>query len=628
MDKDIPLTLNRRKDNRYFVEGILVEGIGTIVEVSKNGFRILKDPLFSLTGPELRFKIATLEMKGMVRWEDQHYLGLEGATPLSNPAFLSKRLKRLREVFPPPQWKISPEQAITQYKKSEDLITLINLLLEVENPEPDIRKVIEYIEDVSAWEEREREKALREGSDHEDLRLGKTCKEELKAKALRLQARGDDEEMEVDFAIAFLGLHYVREVVEDHVRKRVFPGNEILPLFEELETYNILKSVLFKNFCRISGLSDLQSEGQTLLFFETAGLDILVKESKGILDAFYKSPLRLYSELSRLYERLFFSVDPLQITQTYLENFMPTLKELYHGYLLAYHALNPQYFVVNGLKITLSKKALRFSYVVYLTLLGILFVLDRDRDCGHILSRRLKGRGLTQKNQEDFWEQVAGETRSILRNLRIQGSVSIPIPSEGDSSLESFRGKDVRYDYLIRSFSAFSRNSLGRLALRYEDVSYAHFVLSKIINADELDLCGKTLVVIPCENLSDEPWYLKDFDHADLLVFKEIHKIPSTLLGSFFRLWNQFDGQIIVTFSTFEFLEHAQPQLFACLREHIVDFPSYFYNHYVHEKMIDHTIQYLKVFIGETPLTREKYGEEFYTMNHIKADILTTQEFI
>jgi hypothetical protein len=624
MEKESPL--NRRKENRYFIEEILIEGIGNIIEVSKNGLKIRKDPDFSLQAPALTFMIASIAIKGEVRWEDEFFLGLQATHPLSTPAFLNKRLKRVTEVFAPPQIKITPENAIRQYQKQEGLITLINLLLEVESPEPDIRKVADYVEEVSALEEKEKDSGAGYGEGGDEIERGKTCKEELIIRALRLQGREEGQDLDVPFAINFLGLYFVREIVEDHVRKKVFQSKTSRPLFEDFETFNILKSVVFKNLCRFFGLPDLQSEGSTLLFLETAGLDILSKESNGILENFYRTPSRFYSEISRVYEQVFLGVDPLQITQAYMEKNMTAFEGLYHGYLLAYHTHNPLYFTSGELKISLSKKNFIFSSLVYLTFLTIQFLMDKDRESGHILSRRLKGRGMDERKQDLFLEQVIEDTRSILRNLRLTGGIFLPQIPEEPLSVEKLLRKDIRFDYLLKSFRTFSRNSQGRMALRYEDVGYTHYILGKLLHSNSLDLNLKSLCIIPCRNISQEQWYQKDFDQFELLVFKEISKLPSGHLGTFLRLWSLFQGQIIVTFEGSEFLELTNAQLMGVLREHIVDFPSYFHNEVIHEKMIDHTLGYLQPFLGEKQVDREKYQNEPFTMNHIKADILLTKE--
>ena len=99
--------------------------------------------------------------------------------------------------------------------------------------------------------------------------------------------------MEVDFAITILGLSNVGDIIQDHINKRVFQSETSRPLFENYETFNVLKSVVFKNLCRFFGLQDIQQEGSTLLSLETTGVDVLIKESSGILDTYYNIPLQI-----------------------------------------------------------------------------------------------------------------------------------------------------------------------------------------------------------------------------------------------------------------------------------------------------------------------------------------------
>ena len=619
--------LNRRKDDRCFINEIPLENIGAIVEVSKNGLKIKKNPGFIVENPTIKFMVATLEIKAEVRWEDKTFLGLQSTSALSNPAFLSKRVKTATEVIAPPQMKINPDKAIGQYKKDEGLISVINLLMEVDSPEPDIRKIAVYIEEINKLQEEEKKAAMKKGEEEAEKTNGlKTLKEELIAGAISLQARDETEEMEIDFAISILGIDNVREIVRDHARKRFFQSETVLPLFKNYETFNVLKSVVFKSLCRFFGLLDIQPEGSTLLSFETAGVDILIKESSGILDTYYKSPSRLYAEVSRMYEKAFFGVDPLQINQHYFEKVLRAFRELFNGYVLAQYSLNPHYFPSEDLKISLSKNGLIFSNLAYLTFLTVQFLMDKDRQSGFVLSKRLEGRGMDDRKIDRFLDQSVEDTKTILRDLKVKGGLSHPLLLGDLISIESFLGKDVRFEYLLSSFRKFSRGQIKRMALRYEDSAYAHFILGKLMNSDSLDLSVKTLCVVPCRNVSDDQWYVKDFDYFDLLVFKEINKLPATHLSAFLRLWNSFEGQMIATFSYLDFLDSSNSPMHAVFKNYIVDFPSYFFNDAVYEKMIDHTLQYLRPYLGNQSIDRSRYKTEVYTMNHIKADILLTKE--
>jgi hypothetical protein len=252
--------------------------------------------------------------------------------------------------------------------------------------------------------------------------------------------------------------------------------------------------------------------------------------------------------------------------------------------------------------------------------------MDKDRESGFVLSKRLRGRGMDDRKINKFLDQSVVDTKAILRDLKLKGGLSQPLFPDSLIPIEGYLGKDIRFEYLVRSFRNFSRGQKKRMALRYEDSAYAHFILGRLMSSDSLDLSEKTLCVVPCRNVSNDQWYIKDFDYFDLLVFKEINKLPAAHLSTFLRLWNSFQGQIIATFNHLDFLDSSNPPMHAVFKKYIVDFPSCLFNDAVYEKMIDHTLQYLRPYIGDQTVERSRYKNEVYTMNHIKADILLTKE--
>ena len=321
-------------------------------------------------------------------------------------------------------------------------------------------------------------------------------------------------------------------------------------------------------------------------------------------------------------------MDPLQINQYYLEKGLNTLGDLFNGYILAHHTLNPHYFASEDLKISLSKNGLIFSYLAYLTFLAVQFLMDKDRESGFALSKRLKGRGMDDRKIDQFLEQSVTDTKTILRNLKLKGTLSKPLVPDGLIPIESYLGKDIRFEYLVRVFRNFGRGQVKRMALRYEDAAYAHFILGKLMNSESFDLNSKTVCVVPCRNISSDQWYIKDFAYFDLIIFKEIHKLPAPHLSAFLKLWGTFEGQIIATFSHLEVLDYNNAPIYSAFNNAIVDFPSYFYNDAVYEKMIDHTLHYLQPYLGDQTIDRNRYLPGVFTMNHIKADILLTKEII
>lgn len=624
--------LNRRKFDRYVIDEIPVQGIGSIVEISRKGLKIRKAAGFSTDGPALNFKLSTIEIKTVVCWEDNQFIGLQFAGAFNDPSFIIKRIRRPKEAVVPPQMSV-PAKAILQYKKDEILTAMVNLLMEVESSEPNLTKIATFINEICTLEEEEKQRAEEaEGESEEGKEKAlqeireQTFKEEVIARAASLHTRDRDRVIDINFAITTLGLDNVREILRNYVHKRIFKAENAVPVFQDVESFNILKSTIFKNLCRIFGMTGIQPEGNALLSFETAGVEILIRESSGILDGYYKSPTRLYSEISRMYEKAFFGVDPIRINKYYFEKGIGTFEELFNGYVLAHTALNPQYTPSDDLKISLTKNGLVFSYMAYLTFLAVCFIIDKDRDSGFVLAQRLRGKGMNDARILDFLDTSVNEAKTIAKDFGVKAVFARPPLPAGSLKIETFFGKDIRFGYLVQSFMNFDSGNIKRMALRYEDSSYAHFILGKLMNADVLKLNTKTFCVVPCANASDEQWYVRDFTNFDLLIFKDINKLPEFHLSTFIKLWNSFEGQIIVTFSKLDFLDYTKPQLYALLNSGLVDFPSYFLNDAVYPKMVEHAVQCLKPYIGEQQIDSSRYTNEVNTMNHIKTDILLNKE--
>ncbi|MGD0280803.1 MAG: hypothetical protein ABSB95_00410 [Dissulfurispiraceae bacterium] len=628
--------LNRRKYDRYFIDEIPVEGIGSIVEVSRKGLKIKKAPEFTAKNPTLNFNISTLEIKTEVRWEDKKFIGLQFSGAFNDPKFIIRRVKKLKETVVPPQMKVQ-DKAIEQYKRDEILTKLVSLIMEADCTEPNIRKMGIYIDEISGLEEirQQTEEASKgneeagEESKAEDTKKDvQSLKNELIARAISSCADTQTHVADINFAINILGYDNVRTILRNYVRKRICQTQNAVSAFEDCESYDIIKSAIFRKLCHIFGSLDIQPEGNALLSCETVGVELLIRESSGILDNYYKSPYRLYSEVSRMYEKSLFGVDPIQINKFYFKKSMGAFEELYDGYVLAQITLNPHYSPSEDIKLSLAKNGLAFSYMAYLTFLTVNFLIDRDNESGFVLSKRLRGRGMDDKKILGFLDNAVNEAKAVLKDFGIKTSLARPPLPTGSFNIEAYLGRDIRFQYLLQSFRNFNNMKLKRMAIRYEDESYAHFILSKVLNAEGLGLNSKTFVVVPCGNVSDDQWYVRDFAYFDLLVFKDINKLPAFHINTFMKLWSSFEGQIIATFSNLDFTDFTKPPLYSVLNSHIVDFPSYFYNDTVYKKMVEHAVNYLKPYIGQEQIDITRYLGEIFTMNHIKRDVLLNKEIV
>jgi len=227
-----------------------------------------------------------------------------------------------------------------------------------------------------------------------------------------------------------------------------------------------------------------------------------------------------------------------------------------------------------------------------------------------------------------FFDESVNEAKIIINDFALKDHLSrLSLPSE-PPPIENYLAKDKRVEYFLHSFRNFNTMNLKRMALRYEDATYAHFILGKIINSDGFGLNSRTLAVVPCRNVSDDQWHVRDFAYFDLLVFKDITKLPAVHMAAFIKLWSSFEGQIIVTFSNLDFLDFTNAQLYPLFNSSIVDFPSYFSNDTIYGKMVEHTVNYLKPYIGKQQVEISRYSNEVYSMNHIKTDILLNKDIV
>jgi hypothetical protein len=235
----------------------------------------------------------------------------------------------------------------------------------------------------------------------------------------------------------------------------------------------------------------------------------------------------------------------------------------------------------------------------------------------------LRRAGMDQDNILDFLNKVTSEANNVLKDLELSGNIRRGSLPQSSFKIKGYLQKNIHFKYLMKSFEDFSvMKSIKRMALRYEDAAYTHFILSKLVIADDIGLNSKVYCVIPCTNISDQELYIEDFSYFDLVIFKDIDRLPVSHMKAFVKLWNSFEEKIIVTFSNLSFLDFDNKDLYLLLKNHIVDFPSYFSNKEIYERMIDHTINYIKPYIGKREIDKIKYLNDVFSMDYIKTNEL------
>lgn len=622
--------MNKRADNRYFTKAIPLENIGDIVEVSRNGLKIRKKTADEVEGGHeaegddqwLVVPLAGRDIKARIIWQDRSHMGLSMEKSLDDLEFIKKNIRTLKQGDFPPQI-MAPEDSFLTYRKEDLLCTLINFLVELDSPHTDMYKLKAYIDEISG---------LYGETEHEEVAETPTpeaadLKAELISRAAGGDVEGGGESMNVDFAISRLGLENVKKITGYFVRKKISQSSAAMAGFQNYEAYSTLKSVFFGKLSPVLNFHDTEGDGNALLSFETAGVEVLINRSSMILDEYYSSSSRIYSEISRRYEKALFGKDMLEVNEHYFKSSAGRFKDLYDGYVLAHQVLNPHYLLPGDIKLSLNKTVLNYSFVVYLTFLAINFVMDKDKECGNVLVNKLMGKGLKGSKALDLINDCVSEANNVLRDFGMHGMLKpASLPSQ-PLRMDRFLPKGIHCKYVIHAFREFEKMSPRRMALCYEDRTYAHFVLNKFINDPDCALNRKTSCVVPCGNLTHDPLYPDDFSNFDLLIFKDINKLPPPHIKDFVRIWGGFEGAVIVTFSKQSFLDHTLKALYALIKDAIVDFPSYFSDTVIYERMIEHTLGALRPYLGEE-VEKDKYLDDVYTMDHIRADMFMSKEII
>ncbi len=155
-----------------------------------------------------------------------------------------------------------------------------------------------------------------------------------------------------------------------------------------------------------------------------------------------------------------------------------------------------------------------------MTLIATKFIIDRDKSSGVVLINILKKTGMEQSKIMDFIVDCVTKVNDILKKLDLKGRIgNISLPGSS-FNINSYLAKGSPFKNLMKSISDFSTiRSIKRMALRYEDSSYAHYILGKFMTVEDYGLNSKLCCVLPCNNISDEPFYIEDFYYFDLLSF-------------------------------------------------------------------------------------------------------------
>ncbi len=580
------LQLNRRKEDRYLVKE-LNTNYGEVIDVAKTGIAVMAKSGSLDVGDFVDLKLQEMQLEASVSavQTKRSALTLQQAVPQE---LIQNHLLLPQDLPLTPKGSFNKDD-IFHDKDIEINRAIINLMLEIDDPNTTIEKFQESIESLPKLKEM----------------LLKRANSIEKARAARVE--------DVKSAITRLGFEEVREIVYEYINYDINLSNTRLSNFKDFDLYTILLNHIFKKFASLLHFNDLKSEGRSLLSMSYIGAVLMSKE-KDELSSYYKGAKELFSLEMRLKEKIELDIDLLDVCRLYFLETLGVFRYIYDGFVLAHLLLTPSLEI--HFPITLSERKLKFAYVSYLTILAQKFILAKDPVSGHMLFNRLRRYGLSLQEAKEFLDGIIENVNLQLAKIGTEKRVAhIDYPSYS-FTIEAALGKNIYSEYFIGKIAAVNKEG-KRVALRYEDSYYAHKVLEAIVQNDSYAFRSMPYCIVPCEALVDEDLSLDQFSSFDLVVFRNIDQLPKVLFNDFKKVWNDFEGKIILTYAKESMIDFSDEQLFGLIREVVVDVPSYFQSPSIYLKMVQNTLSEIKRFSEKASCDLEDFKEGILTQRSV-----------
>ncbi|MEO2069553.1 MAG: HDOD domain-containing protein [Desulfurobacteriaceae bacterium] len=557
--------LNRRSYDRY-----VLEDLGSITNISKGGCELKKDAPEEIKSEFLEVEIGGKKIKSVVVEDRATCVHLKFLEEFEDKELLKKHIKKLKE-FKDYKKKLEIDFESFESENTEFKV-IINLLSEINNPNTTTEKLTNYIEKIPKVK-----KAV--------LTVANSVESAAKEKITSLTT-----------AIARIGFERLKEVVRNTIVKSLSFENKDLSNFEGFESFSVLKTTFLTEILPYTTFKDTGNEARLLFTSETTPLSFFTKVNERFKN-YYTSVNRFYSPYSRYLERVHFGTDFLQLGKEFIVEYSDLFKYLYDGYILAHLYLSPFLDIPENLKISLSRRKLDFSYITYLMFLTVLSIVGKDKKSAYILLGRLRKLGMNTEKAIKFLSNVVDNANDALYHMGLRRSLRMfSYPSRSIRAQRIFPVRDnIYFKYLVDTVASVKK----RLVLRHEDRTFTGFVLNVILNAEEFEFRNKAFCVIPCKNLQDTELEIEDFSTFNILVFKDVDLLDKELLNDFKKVWENFDGIIICTYSTYSFLDWENPDLYSILREYVVDVPSFLYETKSFDFMVEKVREDLEEVLGK-----------------------------
>lgn len=625
---------------RYLIEEIPAGAIGNIIEMSKDGVRVIKRGKFIVREEEtdMTFRIGQVMVKTSIAWQNEDSIGLKFEEPFNSTDYIKQHLLKPVSEVPNPSCPVT-YTGISNYRSFDFMTPVTNLLAELESIETKMNRLKSHITEISEvhkkWVEakeaelKERQRNAKAGTPSEkQAPFDSSVFPDLSQELFQHSAgsKGCADAKDVDCIVARLGMDSLKKVSSGFVRKNRARVEVSLPGFKNYHLFSALKTVFFKRVAQFFGYRNDNNEGSSLLSLEACGLKILMKNSKIGLDAVYTSPSCFYTETARVYEKVNFGYDIVHLNKLYFGKTLNIFTGIIDGYMMGNLIMNPHMPFDRSLKFRLTKTNLAYSFVVYLSYLFVNFVMDADTEAGAVLLSKLKRTGMDDAKIIGFINSCISEANKVLYGMDLKESIKPASFPRLFAKLDLSISSNPVFSHFLNSFIKLNTGDGKRMLIRHDDESYCHYLLSRILACEEAGLKSRIVCVVPCANITDDALYPEDFAGFDLVIFKGLDKLSLYHRQWLIKFWKSFEGKIIATVNSESMFDIFQKELYEVMKNHLVEFPSYIKNAAFHTTMVMQTLKYSGKFTRQSANEserHERYMDKRYSMKHIQAmDVL------
>ncbi|MFP3159289.1 MAG: HDOD domain-containing protein, partial [Hydrogenobaculum sp.] len=413
---------------------------------------------------------------------------------------------------------------------------------------------------------------------------------------------------DIKSAIIRLGLSRIRDFTLKAISKEAITEykDELIEL-TEIEKILILQTAIFDNICQIACTQ--RSRFYDLLVLSMIdGLLIVIdflnknkyNDIKTQILNLVKTPSKLYSYISRIFEKDTFGKDMIKLNKEYFEKVFYGFDDFIKSIIIGYNTYAPYYKYSTTNKLQISKQAINLSFTIHLSILGTKFIMQNDEKAGFIMLNRLNRFGIDSIKFSSFLKNIINDANLTIRDLGVSKEISSFIQKinyipniEGENAKEQTKIEIPNtlqdfYNIFIQTLT-----KLKRVCVRYEDKAYTMLKIENLINFIKETQKG-VLGVIDL-NTFEIPSY-EDISFLDILVLKDIDNIED--IGKLKAILDSFEGYIIMTLRNDIDLETINNGLFNIIVEFTIEFPSYMEDDELYADLIKSTKNLLKKDFG------------------------------